>query len=76
MISIKKERKQVQSNDEEIKLYLTGERLKDSKIQFLKKKYSKELYLKLRIVTIEIEKENEKTGEIEIEIETFINKFT
>lgn len=68
----KKERKQVQSNDEEIKLYLTAERLKRFKDPILKEKYSKEVYLELRIVTIELEKENEKTGEIEIEIETLL----
>lgn len=68
----KKERKQVQSNDEEIKLYLTGERLQKFKDPILKEKYSKKQYLKLRIVTIELEKENENTGETEIEIETLL----
>ena len=64
----KKERKQVQSNDEEIKLNLTGERLQKFHNPDFKKKYSKESCLKLRIVTVEVEKENEETGEIEIEI--------
>lgn len=64
----KKERKQIQTNDEEIKLNLTGERLQKFRNPYFKEKYSKESYLKLRIVTVEVEKENEKTGEIEIEI--------
>lgn len=64
----KNERKQAQSNDEEIKLNLTGERLQKFWNSDLKEKYSKESYLKLRIVTVEVEKENEKTGEMEIEI--------
>ena len=64
----KNELKQVQSNDEEIKLYLTGERLQKFRNPDFKEKYSKESYLKLRIVTLEVEKENEETGEMEIEI--------
>ena len=64
----KNELKQVQSNDEEIKLYLTGERLQKFRNPDFKEKYSKESYLKLRIVTVEVEKENEETGEMEIEI--------
>ena len=64
----KNERKQVQSNDEEIKLNLTGKRLQKFRNPDFKEKYSKEPYLKLRIVTVEVEKENEETGEIEIEI--------
>lgn len=68
----KKERKQLQSNDEEIKLYLTGNRLKKFRIQEFKEKYSKELYIKLRIVTMELEKENKETGELEIEIVTLL----
>lgn len=68
----KNERKQVQTNDEEIKLYLTGKRLKKFHNPELKEKYSNESYIKLRIVTIELEKENEKTGELEIEIEQLL----
>lgn len=68
----KKERKQIQSNDEEIKIILTSERLKRFKNPKIKEKYSKELYLKLRIVTVELEKEDEKTGETKIEIETLL----
>ncbi|WP_458402845.1 hypothetical protein [Methanobrevibacter sp.] len=64
----KKERKQVQTNDEEIKLNLTGERLQKFRNSYFKEKYLKESYLKLRIVTVEVEKENEKTGEMEIKI--------
>ena len=64
----KKERKQVQSNDEEIKLYLTAERLQKFRNSDFKEKYSKKSCLTLRIVTVEIEKENEETGEKEIEI--------
>ena len=64
----KNELKQVQSNDEEIKLYLTGERLQKFRNPDFKEKYSKESYLKLRIVTVEVKKENEETGEMEIEI--------
>ena len=52
----KKERKQVQSNDEEIKLNLTGERLQKFRNLEFKEKYSKESSLELRIVTVEVEK--------------------
>ena len=44
----KKERKQVQSNDEEIKLYLTGERLQKFKDPILKEKYSKKTIFKIK----------------------------
>ena len=48
MISIKKERKQVQSNDEEIKLYLTGERLKRFKDPILKEKIFQRIISKIK----------------------------
>ena len=56
----KDERKQIQSNDSPIKLKLDGNRLSRFKDPILKEKYSKELWLNLRIVDIEL-----PTGEIE-----------
>ena len=43
---------------------LTGERLKKFHDSILKEKYSKEAYLKLRLVTVEVESLDEKTGEV------------
>ena len=68
----KKERKHIQSNDEEIRLNLTAPRLEKFNNPILKEKYSKKSDIKLRIVTIELEKLNEETGEHEIEIETLL----
>lgn len=56
----KKERKTITSNDSQIKINLTGERLKKFRDPILKEKYSKKSYLNLRIVYIELE-----NGEIE-----------
>ena len=52
---IKKERSRIKSNDSPIKLNLIGNRLKKFHNPILKEKYSKQLYLDLRIVTIELE---------------------
>ena len=51
----KKERSRIKSNDSPIKLNLIGNRLKKFHNPILKEKYSKQLYLDLRIVTIELE---------------------
>ena len=56
----KDERKQIKSKDSPIKLKLDGDRLSKFKDPTLKEKYSKELWLNLRIVDIEL-----PTGEIE-----------
>ena len=56
----KDERKQIKSKDSPIKLKLDGNRLSRFKDSILKEKYSKELWLNLRIVDIEL-----PTGEIE-----------
>ena len=55
-----KERSKINSNDSPIKLNLIGCRLKKFHDSILNKKYNKELYLNLRIVTIEL-----GNGEIE-----------
>ena len=68
----KKERGRISSNDSPINVNLIGERLKKFHDPILKEKYSKELHLKLRLVTIELEKVDEKTGEIKTEIETLL----
>ena len=52
--SYKKERDRINSNDSPIKLYLTAKRLKRFHNPILKEKYSKELYLNLRIVDVEL----------------------
>ena len=52
--SYKKERDKIDTNDSPIKIYLTAERLKRFHNPILKEKYSKELYLNLRIVDIEL----------------------
>ena len=56
----KDERKQIKSKDSPIKLKLDGDRLSKFKDPTLKEKYSKKLWLNLRIVDIEL-----PTGEIE-----------
>ena len=56
----KKERSIITTNDSPIKLNLIGERLKKFHDPILKEKYSKELYLNLRIVHVEL-----SSGEIE-----------
>ena len=56
----KDERKQIKSKDSPIKLKLDGDRLSKFKDPILKEKYSKKLWLNLRIVDIEL-----PTGEIE-----------
>ena len=56
----KDERKQINSNDSPINLKLNAERLNLFNDPHLKEKYSKELWLNLRIVTIEL-----PTGETE-----------
>lgn len=58
--SYKKERQQVQTNDEAIRIYLSGDRVKKFKDQKLKEKYSKIAWLELRLVTLKLE-----NGEIE-----------
>ena len=56
----KDEKEQIKSKDSPIKLELDGDRLSRFKDPILKEKYSKKLWLNLRIVDIEL-----PTGEIE-----------
>ena len=68
----KKERSRINSNDSPINLNLTGERLKKFHDPILKEKYSKEAYLKLRLVTVEVESLDEETGEVKRKIVTLL----
>ena len=68
----KKERSKITSNDSPININLNGDRLKKFHDPILKEKYSSELYLKLRLITIEVEKADEKTGELKTEIVTLL----
>ena len=52
-----KERSKINTNDSHIKLNLIANRLKIPRFH-LKEKYSKKLYLNLKIVTIELENED------------------
>ena len=69
---IKKERKNIKTDDAPISIPLTENRLKIFKDPKLKEQLRDIDELNLRIVNIELEKVNEKTGEIEIEIETLL----